>query len=318
MSSNAYVIIPNSFKEADLLSSSVPEPYTDAGEVLWNSATSYTVGQEVIRTQTHRRYKCLVAGANTTPPEDSLIKTDASPARWLDIGPTVKFAAYDQVIGTQTIDQSGHLTVEIQSEAPDSIALLEIKGQSYVITMYDGPSPSAKVVKTIAGGLDGTIIESFSDWFFAEYKQKVNVVSASLPPGFWRARIKIEIFGSSGAGVGVIVLGRKFDIGTTQYGAGVGIINYGKVNDDGFGNREWKEGSYARRITLPIEIERSRVSIVDKKLSSIRSTPAIYVGCDYADLEAFVCFGVYKDLYVVVPGPDQATMSLEVEGLNNV
>lgn len=77
-----------------LASSTVAEP--SAGEAVWNAATSYAEGNVVIRTTTHRKYECQIAGADSTIPENA-------PTRWLDIGPTNKWAMFDQNRNAQTV-----------------------------------------------------------------------------------------------------------------------------------------------------------------------------------------------------------------------
>lgn len=312
----AYVIPPVKITDSTLLSCSVPEPAT--GEVLWNAATNYAIGDVVIRTQTHRKYKALVAGVNATPPENSLIASGGNPARWLDIGSTNRWAMFDNVIGTQTIDSSGHLVVEIAPGPIESLALLELLGQRVKITAYESQAVGAAIIKEIDVNIDGSIINSFYDWFYADYEQQTNFVSLDIPAGFWNMKLKIEVFGSSGAGIGVLAAGRLIPLGATTVGAGVGIINFGKVTTDDFGNREWLEGTFARRITLPIVTERSELSRIDKQLSGLRSTPAVYVGSTKSELDALVCYGVYRDFYETIPGYSTVTLNLEIDGLNNV
>lgn len=314
----AYVIPPEEITDGTLLACNVPEPDSSKGEVIWDATKNYAIGDVVIRTQTHKRYKALVAGVSATPPESSLIASGSTPARWLQLGATHRWSMFDRVIGTQTIDPGGHLTVDIAPGPSDGIALLELLGQRVKITVFESQAANAAIAKIIDVNIDGSIIDDVFDFFFAEYQQQRNFVSIDLPSGYWNTRVRVEIFGSNGAGVGVLAVGRLLPIGATLMGAGVGIINYGKVNSDEFGNREWVEGSFARRITLPIVADRDDLSRIDRQLSSLRSKPAIYIGSVQKQLETFVCYGVYKDLYITVPNYPTVSMNLEIEGLNNI
>lgn len=312
----SFVIAPNKVTEAVMLSNSVAEPA--AGETVWNASTNYTAGTYVIRTQTHKKYKALVGGVDSTPPENALIATSTVPAKWLEVGSTNRWAAFDSTIGSQTIDASGTLTIELLAEAVEGIALLELKGQRVRITMYETTAVGAQVVFQSDDLLDGSIIDSVYSWLFTDYIQRRNYLRLDLPAGYWKARLKIEIFGSSGAGVGAIVIGKSIRLGCPQFGAGVGIINFGKVASDDFGNRQWLEGTYARRITLPIMSKPQELSRLDRQLSALRSTPAVYIGCTHPDYEALICFGVYKDLYITTQDFSRIALNLEIEGLNNV
>ena len=63
------VIPPILITSSVLASSTVAEP--SAGEVVWNAATSYAVGDVVIRTTTHRKYECQIAGVDSTTPSSA-------------------------------------------------------------------------------------------------------------------------------------------------------------------------------------------------------------------------------------------------------
>ena len=63
------VIPPIAITDSNLVSSTVAEP--SAGETAWNAATSYTIGQVVIRTTTHRKYECQIAGVDAGLPENT-------------------------------------------------------------------------------------------------------------------------------------------------------------------------------------------------------------------------------------------------------
>lgn len=314
----AYVIPPAEITDGTLLACNVPEPDISKGEVIWDATKNYAIGDVVIRTQTHKRYKALVAGVSATPPESSLVASGSTPARWLQLGATHRWSMFDRVIGTQTIDPGGHLVVDIAPGPAEGIALLELRGQRIKITVFESPAPTAAVAKVIDVDIDGSVIETVYDWCFTEYEQQRNFVSIDLPPGYWNTRVRVEIFGSSGAGVGVIAVGRLVPLGTTLMGAGAGILNFGKVNTDDFGNREWLEGSFARRVTLPLLTEREALSRIDRQLSGLRSKPAVYIGSVQKQLDVFVCYGVFRDFYITVPNFPTATMNLEIDGLNNV
>lgn len=315
---DAYVIPPVEINDGNLLACSVPEPDASKGEVIWSPDKNYAIGDVVIRTQTHRRYKSLVAGVNSTPPENSLIAVGGTAARWLEIGATHRMSMFDNVIGTKTIDASGHFSVDLAPGPAEGLALMDLVGQRVKVTVFESQKENAEIAKIIDVKVDGSIIKSFNDWFFSEYEQLKNFVSIDLPRGYWKSRVRVEIFGSSGAGCGVLGIGRLIPIGETIVGAGVGITNFGKVEEDDFGNRKWYEGSFAQRIVLPIVADRKEFSRLCRILAEFRSKPAIYIGSTEKQLDALVCFGVYKDLYITIPDYPNVSMNLEIDGLNNI
>lgn len=306
------MIVPTKITDAMLVSCTVPEPAP--GETLWNAATAYIVGMEAIRTTTHRKYKRLIAGTTAASPE-----TDTSdPPNWLDIGATNRWSQFDQKIGTQTKGASP-LTTVLRVGSAEGLALLELLGQTARVRQYDKPitDPSKILVFEREIDLDGLIVTDIYDWMFGESEQKLNAVITDLPGQYTSGDIEVTITGGATVGVGVIAVGRGYKIGKTEYGAGAGVISWGKINDDGFGGREWVEGEWASRVTLPVKAERYDFQRIHRLLAQQRSNPCIYIGSEIPTLEPLIVYGVYRDAYITVPNFQYITYNLEIEGLSN-
>lgn len=302
------MIVPATITDAMLTSCTVAEPA--AGETAWNAGTAYTLGQEAIRTTTHKRYKRIVAGTTATAPESDT-------TNWLDVGYTNRWAQFDKKVGTKTTTVSGNLTVVLANVGSvEGIALLDLRGTSVVVTVKQNTGGTVVYTRNI--DLDGSIVTSIYDWMYGGYTQRLNLVLTDLPGQYPSAEITITVNSTSGAAIGSLVLGRVQDLGATEYGAGAGIINWGKVADDGFGNREWLEGEWANRVTLPIVANRADMARLHRQLAAVRSTPCVYIGSDLAEFEPLVCYGVYRDLYITAPYYSMVQMSLEIDGMNNI
>lgn len=302
----SYMIVPAMITDAMLVSCTVAEPA--AGEAAWNSATAYTVGQEVIRTATHRKYKRIVAGTTATEPENDT-------TNWLDIGATNRWAQFDRKVGSKTTGTTSVTTV-IKPGSAEGLALLDVVGTSVDVTVRE--TTGGAVVYTRSISLDDSVVSSVYDWMYGEYTQRLNVVLTDLPGQYPSCEITVTVNSTSGGSIGVLSAGRVHALGATEYGAGAGIINWGKVTDDGFGNREWLEGEWANRVTLPIVANRNEMARLHRQLAKVRSTPCIYIGCSLAEFEPLVCYGVYRDLYITVPYYSVVQMNLEIDGLNNI
>lgn len=305
----ASAIVPVVITDAMLVSCTVGE--LAPGEVAWNAATSYTVGQVVARSTTHHRYENLIAGVDATLPEVAAL---AMPKRWLDLGATNRWSQFDKKIGTATTS-TGDLTTVIKPGSAEGLALLDLVGVSAIVS---GKSATGGVVvygKTI--DLDGSIVESVYDWMFGERIQKRNVLLTDLPGQYPSMELTVTITSTSGAAVGVMAVGRVMTIGATEHGAGAGIINFGKVSDDGFGNRTWVEGEWANRVTLPLIANSSDFNRIHRQLAAVRSTPCIYIGSSLDSMEPLVCYGVFRDLYITVPNHPTIALNLEIDGMNN-
>lgn len=304
---NAKVIVPSTIGNAQLISCSVAEPA--AGETLWVSGTTYAVGDERIRVETHRVYKRKTAGAGTTPPE-------SDPTNWLEIGYTSRWKQFDRKIGSLTSTSSGPLVTTLAAGSVEGLALLDVVGRTVRVQMTASAGGATVYDRTI--DLDDTQVADVYDWMYGEYRQRTVVVLTDLPGQFPSGHLTITVSGTGTVSVGATVAGRVYTIGSTEYGAGAGIINFGEVADDGFGNREWQEGGYADRVTLPLLANRSDFARLRTLLSGLRATPAVYIGSEANDMSPLVCYGVYRDLYITVPNYPLISLNLEVDGLNNL
>ena len=302
----SYMIVPTVITTGMLTSCTVAEPA--AGEAAWNAATAYTVGQEAIRATTHRKYKRIVAGTTATEPENDT-------TNWLDIGATNRWSQFDRKVGSKTTGTTSVTTV-IKPGSAEGLALLDVVGTSGDVTMRETTGGAVAYARSVS--LDGSVVASVYDWMYGEYTQRLNVVLTDLPGQYPSGEITVTVNSTSGGSIGVLAAGRVHALGATEYGAGAGIINWGKVTDDGFGNREWLEGEWANRVTLPIVANRSDMPRLHRQLAKVRSTPCIYIGCSLAEFEPLVCYGVYRDLYITVPYYSVVQMNLEIDGLNNV
>ena len=111
------LIRPTALTDAMLSSSTAPENDYAA----WGSGTAYAVGARVILTSTHRRYEALAASTGVNPASD--------PTKWLDIGPTNRWAMFDQRVGTATT-RAGSLQVVLAPGATDGVALIDTNAES--------------------------------------------------------------------------------------------------------------------------------------------------------------------------------------------
>jgi hypothetical protein len=300
----AKVLIPTPVTETTLKGCTVAEPAS--GETEWNAATAYTLGQEAIRATLHKTYRRKVAGTTAAAPE-------ADAVNWLDVGATNRWRQFDQKIGSRTTS-TGDITVVLELGSIEGLALLDLQGRAVTATLRQ--TPGGAVAWTRTQTLDDTPVLSVYDWMYGEYRQLYSAIWTDLPGQFNSGELTVTVHANaSGAAIGALVAGRVHTIGLTEYGAGSGLLNWGKVIDDGFGNREWSEGGYANRVTLPLVMETADMTRVKRLLTTVRSTPSVYIASGLARYDTLNCYGVYRDLYITVPHHGIVTCNLEIDGL---
>ena len=102
------LIRPTTLTDAMLTSSTAPEN----DYAVWSSGTAYAVGARVILTSTHRKYEALAASTGVSPASD--------PTKWLDLGPTNRWAMFDARVGTATT-RTSTLQVVLAPGATDGV-----------------------------------------------------------------------------------------------------------------------------------------------------------------------------------------------------
>lgn len=134
------ILRPAIINDAAFVSSNVPETVA-----AYNAGTTYAVSNQVRSDATHRLYESVQAG-NTGHSLDD-------PAWWADIGPTNRWAMFDQVVGTQTTGATG---IDVRVEPPgrvDSLALLNVDAAT-VRVVVTAPSPTR--TNLLSGSADFT------------------------------------------------------------------------------------------------------------------------------------------------------------------
>jgi len=303
------IIRPAIMNDSMLVSSTVPEPAP--GEVAWNPATAYAVDAEVYLASTHRRYRAVTTSTNRNPATD--IPTATVPAAWVDIGPTLRWAMFDDVVGTVSSGASP-LVVVVRAGSVGGLPLFELAGRTARAVLTDSPGGTVVFDRTV--DLDGTIIADVYDWFFAEYQPLTDVVMTDLPGQYPSGELTLTITNTSGnAAVGVFKPGPIHDIGDTQYGASIGILDFSKKERDAFGRVSILERAFSKRANFSIMTEKTSFNRIFRLLASLRATPCVYIGTEIYGYEPLLIYGFYRDFSIDVAYPTHHLCSLEVEGM---
>lgn len=297
------IIAPTVITSAMLTSSTVAEP--DVGEVLWNGATAYTVGQRVIRTTTHMKYERVVAGTTGTAPEN-----DAT--NWLPIGPTNRWGMLDRKIGTLTTAATT-ITKVLRPGAISGMGMLEIIGREADIALKDAPGGTTVYSRTV--NLDGTIITSVYEWFFVDYEQLTDFVLTDLPQHYTGCELTVAVTGTAGVSVGVMQVGKVMEVGNAVGAPTIDIIDYSRKEPDAFGNIDVTERAFSKRINVQVLTKASDFNKIFRTFASLRATPFIAIVSDQPGYEPLLSYCFYKSLSMVVAYPQHHLCNLEIEGL---
>lgn len=272
----------------------------------YSGGTSYNLADRVISTTTHKVYESLVA-ANL-----GNALTDAT--KWLEVGPTNKWAMFDSINGTATSHPTViNITLAMPSRF-DAIALVSMENvatvQVIVTTVADGEiyNETFATISTVG------IVDWYS-YFFEDIIQKDALLIPGLP-AYYAPTVQIIITGTGTAdmAVGTFVIGRTKYLGATlRDGARVGTRDFSRKDTDDFGNLILVERPYAKTAAFRLSMPHGMVDDVHKTLGEYRATPTIYSGSD--DFSSTLIFGFYKDFSIGFEYPLLSYCSIEIEGL---
>lgn len=296
------VIRPTDITDAMLVSSTAPE--TDYAA--YATGTTYALGARVILASTHRVYESLLAG-NVGHAPDAALST-----YWLDIGPTNRWAMFDNVVGTQTTLASP-LTTVLRPGSVSGLALMELAGTSAEITMKDATGGTTVYSRSI--NLDGTPVNSIFDWFYQPFVQLTDTIVTDMPYQYPSCELTLRITGAGSVRCGVAKVGEVIEIGATLAGATSGIVDYSVKTKDAFGRYTFVERAYSKRMSLKLITEKSDYSRISRALAALRVKPCIWIATSEDGYDPLTIYGKYNDFSIDVAYPTLHYCTLEIEGL---
>jgi hypothetical protein len=311
---NALVIVdPLTITDAMLIDSGSP-PETNVPEndypqwVGGSPAVTYAEGDRVILLSTHKIYESL-QDANT----DNDPRT--SPTWWIEVGPTNRWALFDNSVSTQT-RQATNITYTIEPGiAINALAALNITNATELRIRMESSALGSPVI-VYDETIDLASFPIFADWysfFFGTRQTPTQHIALDLP-SYSDAIIQVELDGGADLAIGVLAFGQQARFGRgIRLGTRVGIQDYSRKETNEFGDTILVQRAFAKRANFDLFIDKAEVDPLQNYLSSIRATPVLWIGSNA--YESTTLFGFYKNFEILIAYPEHADCELEVEGL---
>lgn len=298
------VIPPITITDALLTSSTVAEP--SAGETAWNSATSYTLGTEVIRTATHRKYINLIPGVDATNPE-------SAPTRWQDSGPTNKWAMFDLYSSNRSTATTSMVVSVAPGQRVNGVALIGLVGSSAQISMT-----VAAVEVWNSGAINLTLRNTLTatQYAFGKFGQKKAIARFDMPP-YSSATITVTITGPV-VGCSALVIGSYFDMGRVISGVDAAALNFSTIDRATTGelSKMIPRRTVARPSMTVLGTATSTDALLDLR-EELNAKPAVWSGMDDQDtspyFNALLILGPYKEFSPKLNGNGLVETSLQLE-----
>lgn len=293
------LIRPTAMTTAMLVSSTAVESYAT-----YAAGTSYALGAIVV--YGNSIYESLVAANLGNTP-------DASPTKWVRLGPSNRWAMFDDQVSTPTT-ASLSLTVTVATGIIDSLAIVGVDAEKATLTVRDGAG--GPIVYQQTQSVTGAAVYDWYEYFFSDPSvRRTQAVFTGIPP-FASSRATLEVTSAGSVTVGGVVFGRINTIGDVAYGAQAGITDYSRKDTDEFGITSFVKRAYSKKLTCSVRVMSMEVNRVQRLLSDLRATPVVWIGTDAPEFsEPLVLYGFYRDFYCSIDYPTASLYQLEIEGL---
>ena len=295
------IITPIEISESNLTASSIAEDDAPA----WLIGTTYDLGDQVIFG--HAVYESLEAANLGNQP-------DADPLRWLSLGATNRYKAFDKRISDRAAlaDQITY-TITHSGEFVSGVAVFGLVGAILEIEVTD-PIEGVVFYK-LYNLLDDSGVVDWNTYYFSPVGvQREEVIEVGIPP-YLNASTKITVTNAGGvAEVGQVAIGRVLDLGVTSYGTSISIEDYSRKERDQFGNAIIVERAFAQLIDYSLRVTTQAARQVQSTLAQYRTIPLVWIGSPTEALGTLV-YGYYRRFDIVLAGPTVSDASIEVEGL---
>lgn len=307
------ILAPITITDALLSSSTVAENdgVADGGAIAYNAATPYALAARCISTTTHRIYESAQAANTGHDPTDINNRVPAATAWWIDVGPTNKYAMFDGVVSTPTVDASP-LTVVIEPGFFNAVVGFGFDADTLTITVKD--APGGNVIYSDYNTLENSLPSDYYDYFYAPYKVQRDYIDFGIEQ-YLLAEVTLTFTHSSGdISVGMLALGDLRPLGETQYGAKVKPKTYSYIKVDEFGNNTIMHRKTANDLSATAYLAVDDANRVLETITELLDVPCAVIGSTLPQHSGMRVFGLLSG-EISYDQPNDCLLTATVQGL---
>jgi len=298
--------ILNPLEITALTSSSIAEP--DTGETAWVSGDPYVLGDQVIRTTTHKIYECIQEhSSRTTNPEDD-------PSYWTEVGPTNRWAPFDTYVSTPATATTSANWV-LSPGFFDTVACYGLTGTSITVLVKDGPGGSTLFNETVSLYEESV---GLYEYLFGLKRKKDRVVVTGIPL-YPTAELTFTITGTT-VSLGMLVAGMLMSLsqsqswGGTQYGSTVEPVTYSRITTNEFGETTIVRGRAATGMRADVAVPIEAASFALQQIQAVLDVPVAWIATTDERYDGLSVFGL-GSASVNYQDATMARISINVRGM---
>lgn len=271
----------------------------------YSTGETYAIGDRALDSAAHLVYESLI-DANVGNSLSDLTK-------WKSVGASNRWAMFDTLRNTPTTQPPGTLTATITpGKRVDSIALLGLAATSANVTM----TAAGITVYTKSVDLSLRHVTSWSEYFFAPFRNRGSLVLFDLPP-YSNGVITITLTNpAEEVKCGACVIGMQVELGQVQAEAESDVLNFSTVDRDSDGTATMVPNRNVPKTVSGILIDKTRVNAARELRDSLNGSTAVWAGIDDGTqdyFEALLILGFYRRFTINLKHTDKAVIGLELE-----
>lgn len=268
---------------------------------------AYMKGDVVVVSSTHRKYQCLVDGTALDP---KLGATEDASATWIDIGPTNKWAMFDEKTTTSTIDGTSFSMTFNPVNYVNAMAFFNVAGtESINITVKD--AGGTERYNEDFALLDISPIYDYYTYFFYQNTSNDELVADDLPP-YYDPEITVTFTGNA-ISVGAMVMGFANQIGTALTDTQTDTLDYSRQEYDGFGELTYIERPVVKLNTYEVLADKTINPYIQNLIKKLRGKNTLWIG-DIGGGQKLITYGRYERSPIPFTMPNDVRYSITVRG----
>ena len=288
-----------------LAASSVPEDDAPA----WAAEATYAAGARVVTASTHRVHESLINGNTGFDPA-------STSGKWFDVGPTNRWAMFDQALGTATIASTAIELTLTPSIATTALAILDTNAATVRVRAagYDRTQDVNDAGKVLFFGLTvaagASVLVTLTPAPPTASPRRWDDGASWIDEAVWRDS---RAAGDGTITVGTFLVGQVKGLGVTEASPTAGITDFSRKTVDDFGEVSVVPRAWAKRMTARALIRTASIDQVAARITAVRARPSLWIGQEGVD--SLTVYGFFKEFSIEV-GEGVSKLSLTIEGLS--
>lgn len=304
--------------KATLLSSSI----TASAVTLWDVGTTYALDDVRLYMDTtgseagvYKTYKSLQAANTGNNPQ-------TANAWWVSQGATERYKMFDLYRNTVTTDAASDIVVNLHCRGITSVGFLNVLASGITVEAWAGSELGDKIEANYIGSYTVNLDQPIADWhewWFADFEYTRDITITGDISDYYNIVLEITFSKITGLDcyVGHCIPGRKYTIGSSQWGVETGIDDYSRiVEDDIFGETYLSQGNYRKLIDINLKVLNIDLNKTNTILTELRAIPTIWEGnqknTSYNNL---ITYGFCKKFRIIMPGSVYSECRLQIRGM---